>query len=260
MEQANKLKNDTGVQIKVSIPKSVARSTNKPKKKKRKIYFGKDVQNAIIECNNLNPDLKHQRDRLFNTVIYPAFMKLTENIINTWKFHRYETNFTDLQLETVSELYQKMPGYNPEKGRAYSYFTIIAKHFLIKRSKQIYAATKAKTDLVIVDAERNLSMERTIEGYQESLKDFISHWCNWCEYNLGNMFRSSRDQKVADAIIELFRTSDDIDIYNKKLLYVFIRERANVDTQHITKVVKVMRTNFVEKFEEYKSNGFIVSL
>ena len=186
---------------KLHIPKGVARGKDKPKKKKRRVYFGKDVQNAIIECNNLDPSLKHRGDKLFNDIVYPAFMKLTENIINTWKFHRYETNFTDLQLETVSELYQKMHGYNPEKGRAYSYFTIIAKHFLIKRSKQIYEDSKSKTDLVVVDIERNLGMERTIEGYQESLKDFIRQWCNWCEYNLGSMFRSSRDQKVADAII-----------------------------------------------------------
>lgn len=229
------------------------------KKKKRKVYFGKDVQNSIIEYNELDPSLQHKRDRIFNTVIYPAFMKLTENIINTWKFHRYETNFKDLQLETVSELYQKMPGYNPDKGRAYSYFTIIAKHFLIKRSKQIYESNKAHTELVAIDVERNLDSELAVTDFQESLKDFITVWCDWCEMNLGKLFKSSRDQKIADAIIELFRTSPDIDIYNKKLLYVLIRERADVETQHITKVIKTFKNLFLEMFDEYRYNGFLVS-
>ena len=237
----------------------MTKKTDKKTKKKRKVYFGKEVQNAIIEFIDLPPNKSVQRERLFNTIIYPAFKKLTENIINTWKFHRYETNFTDLQLETVSTLYEKIPGYNPEKGRAYSYFTIIAKNFLINKSKQVYENMKSKEDLVAVDMERDLSSEVSSKSYQETLRDFIQLWCNWCENNLGQIFKSSRDQKIADAIIELFRTSNDIDIYNKKLLYILIRERADVETQHITKVVKIMKTIFSEKLEEYQNSGFILS-
>ena len=79
-------------------------------KKVRKVYFGKEVQDAIIRYNILESENTGyiEKTRLFNTTIYPAFLKLTENIINTWKFHRYETNFSDLQRDAVAFLFTKM--------------------------------------------------------------------------------------------------------------------------------------------------------
>lgn len=230
-----------------------------PKTKKKKVYFGKEVQDAVIEFNSLHPSRETERARLFNQLIYPAFMKLAENIINTWKFHRYETNYSDLQREAVCELYTKISGYDPELGRAYSYFTIICRNFLIKKSKQLYESSKVKVELEVVDQERNVPTEVMISEYQELLSDFVYQWCDWCDANLARLFKSSRDQKVADAIIELFRSSKELDLYNKKLLYILIRERAGVETQHITKVVKVMRELFMSMFAEYQKYGFIQS-
>lgn len=228
------------------------------KLKKKKIYFGKDVQNAIIEHNALDDSQSLKKTKLFNLIIYPAFDKLAENIINTWKFHRYETTYTDLKHETVTDLYNKINGFNPERGRAYSYFTIIARNYLIKKSQGVVEDTK-KIDLESVDIERNVTNELIRADYAESLRDFLKIWCDWCERHLNTLFKSKRDRRVADAIIEIFRNSDEITLYNKKLLYVLVRERANVDTQHITKIVKIFKDLFFTQFEEYQSKGFIDS-
>lgn len=234
------------------------KTIEKPKKVK-KVYFGKEVQDAIIEFNKLNNSETIYKTKLFNQTIYPAFMKLTENIINTWKFYRYETNYSDLQRDAVAFLFTKMPSYDSSKGRAYSYFTIVCRNFLIKESQTLYESGKSKVELEVVDAERNLTNEVILSNYQETLHDFIFNWCNWCEDNLEKIFKSQRDRRIADSIIEMFRSSEDIDIYNKKLIYVLIRERAGVDTQHITKVIKVFKDLFTEMFVDYQKNGFIKS-
>ena len=231
-----------------------------PKTKKvRKIYFGKDVQDAIIRFNELSESDYVERTRLFNNSIYPAFMKLTENIINTWKFHRYETNYSDLQREVVCQLYTKISGYDESKGRAYSYFTIICRNYLIQNSQALYKSGKEKTELDAVDAERNITNEVILNNYQETLADFLIKWCNWCEQNLVKLFKSKRDQRVADAIIELMKNSSEFDIYNKKFFYILIRERSNVDTQNITKVVKILKDLFTDMFKDYQRDGFINS-
>jgi hypothetical protein len=230
-----------------------------PKGKKRKIYFGKEVQDAIIKFNNLSESSFVERTRLFNGQIYPAFMKLTENIINTWKFHRYETNYSDLQREVVCQLYTKISGYDESKGRAYSYFTIICKNYLIQNSQNLYKAGKAKEELDVVDAERNITNEIILSNYQETLADFLYKWCNWCEINLTKIFKSKRDQRVADSILELMKNSSEFDIYNKKFFYILIRERSNVDTQNITKVVKILKDLFTQMFRDYQKDGFINS-
>lgn len=228
-------------------------------KKTRKIYFGKDVQDAIIRFNTLPESSFVERTRLFNNNIYPAFMKLTENIINTWKFHRYETNYSDLQREVVCQLYTKISGYDESKGRAYSYFTIICKNYLIQNSQSLYKAGKEKAELEAVDAERNITNEVILSNYQELLSDFLYKWCAWCETNLTKLFKSKRDQRVADSIIELMKNSSEFDIYNKKFFYILIRERSNVDTQNITKVVKILKDLFTDMFKDYQKDGFINS-
>jgi hypothetical protein len=228
-------------------------------KKTRKIYFGKDVQDAIIRFNQLEESSVVEKTRLFNNKIYPAFMKLTENIINTWKFHRYETNYSDLQREVVCQLYTKLSGYDESKGRAYSYFTIICRNYLIQNSQTLYKAEKAKVELTVVDDERNITNEIILSNYQETLSDFLYKWCDWTEINLTKLFKSKRDQRVADSIIELIRSNSEFDIYNKKFFYILIRERSNVDTQNITKVVKILKDLFTQMFRDYQKDGFINS-
>jgi hypothetical protein len=187
-------------------------------------------------------------------------MKLSENIINTWKFHRYETTYSDLQREVVCQLYTKISGYDESKGRAYSYFTIICRNYLIQNSQTLYKAEKAKAELDAVDAERNITNEVILTNYQETLSDFLYKWCIWIEQNLSKIFKSKRDQRVADAIIELMQNSSEFDIYNKKFFYILIRERSNVDTQNITKVIKILKDLFTEMFRDYQKDGFINSL
>ena len=43
------------------------------------------------------------------------------------------------------------------------------------------------------------------------------------------------DAKTADAIIELFRKRENLDIFNKKGIYIYIREITDQSTPQITK-------------------------
>lgn len=237
-------------------------NTKKPKtvrKKKgigpRKIYFGKDVQDAIIEFNKLN-DVEHKRTRqkLFQSLIYPAFKKLAENIINTFKFHNYETTFEDLQNDVISELYQKIGGYDELKGRAYSYFSQISKNFLIICSRSVINHYNSKDDILVIDDNRNFTSEMSLDDYQKNLKEFIFDWTAHQYDKLTTTFKTDRDRKIADAFFYFLKNSDDIDIYNKKMIYIFIREYANVDTIHITKVINKLKPIFKSDLRRYISN------
>lgn len=233
--------------------------TKRKRRKKSKIYFGKDVQDAIILFNSV--DRKSVQDRLFNDKIYPAFLKLAEVLINmnSWKFKMDDTPFEDLQSDIVSFLYTKLGGYDPEKGRAYSYFTIITRNFLTQHAKNVNDAHSRIMEVEYADYDRDVVNEVYLDDYQESLRDFISEWCDWMESNMELYFRTHRDLRIADSILELMRNSEDIDIYNKKLLYILIRERADVETQHITKVVNVFKDLFSRMFDEYITDKKIVN-
>ena len=102
----------------------------KKRKKKSKVYFGTPVHNAIIEYNH-SDDIKF-RHKIYTEEIQRAFLKLAENIINTFKFSYFTYGFRDLQEEVVSNLVINMHKFDETKGsKAFSYFSVVAKNYLI---------------------------------------------------------------------------------------------------------------------------------
>ena len=95
-----------------------------PKKKaKRKVYFGKEVQDAIIEYNTSSDD--SERNIIYGTRIHKAFDKLAENIINTFKFTYFDYGFNDVKHEVVAFMVMNMHKYDHTKGsKAFSYFSV----------------------------------------------------------------------------------------------------------------------------------------
>ena len=101
-----------------------------PRKKKSKVYFGKDVQDAIIRYNESIDNSK--KNRIYQEEIHRAFDKLAENIINTFKFTYFDYGFEDIKAEVVSFMVMNMHKYDHTKGsKAFSYFSVVAKNYLI---------------------------------------------------------------------------------------------------------------------------------
>ena len=102
----------------------------KKRKKKSKIYFGTPVQNAIIRYN-ANVDKPHIQNKIYKEHIQFAFNKLAENLIHTFKFYYFDYPIEEVKHEVVAFLVMQMPKYQPDKGRAFSYFSVVGKNWLI---------------------------------------------------------------------------------------------------------------------------------
>ena len=74
---------------------------------------------------------------------------------------------------------------------------------------------------------------------------------------LYTLFTKKQDLKTADAIMELFRKRESLEIFNKKALYIYIREITDASTPQITKVTKKLKTLYVKLYNEYYKNGYI---
>lgn len=227
------------------------------RKKKSKIYFGNKTQDAILRYVELNQDSMTnlaEKNRLYTEYIHPAFDKLCENVINTWKFHEYETSYTDLKSDAIAELYVKMDKFDPTKGRAYSYFTIICRNFCIIKSRELVRQRNIQEDLDAVDPNRNLQAEISKTDFDEDVTEFANIFYKEMDSVLESMFLLPKQRRIADSILELFKNSRDIDIFNKKILYIYIRERARVDTKDITTVSNMLKPILYEKFSQYRKN------
>lgn len=238
------------------------------KKSKSGIYFTQETENAIVKYNN--SDDYPYKSKLYNDEIHPAFLKLTENIIHTFKFYYTDVeNLEDLQHEVITFLLSKLHLFDPSKGaKAYSYFGTIAKRYLIVYNNKNYK--KLKQNIAVGDIilrEESLPTftpelvhedDRPIDSlYRDNLSYFMDLYVDACTENIFRIFTNDQDAKIADAVLELFRKRENLQLYNKKALYLYIREIVDVKTSQITKVTKILNDIFQLSYKDYLDRGVI---
>ena len=225
----------------------------RPRRKKSKIYFGTPAQEAIIEYNNSNDP--EERSKIYETRIKFPFEKLAENVINTFKFTYFDVSKKDIQTEVVSTMVEKIHMFKEGKGRAFSYFTIIAKNHLILKNNGNYK--RWKQNALLSQMPPTWNPEDDFYHVEESgeFKEFKNIMLRYWDANLNSIFTKKRDLQIADAVLELFRRSEHIENFNKKHLYLLIREMTDCKTHYITKVVNVMKKHQKKMLNEYLEYG-----
>ena len=242
------------LQVKKVFEKPVKKIIKK-RKKKSKIYFGTPVQEAIIRYNeSSNPAI---RNRIYQEHIHAAFEKMAENLIHTFKFYYFDYPFEEVKAEVVSFLVMQMPKYQADKGRAFSYFSVVGKNYLILNNNNNYKKMKIHDDIKRLDYKRNVFSESMSDEVAEYNSEFVIQMLDYWENNITNIFRRQKDILVADAVLELFRKRRNIENFNKKALYIMIREMTGSNTQHITRVVNQMKKYYFNMLEEFSSSGKI---
>lgn len=220
------------------------------------MYFTQETENAIIEYNNtLDSDV---RSRIYSDRIHYAFFKLTENIIHTFKFYYTEVdNISDLQHEVISFLLSKIHLFNPEKGaKAYSYFGTIAKRYLIISNTKNYKKRVDKAPIEELESDEKHSYNIDDTPINQKLTVFMDQYVDYCTKNIHTLFPKDGDAKIADAILELFRKRESIEVFNKKALYIYIREIIDAKTPKITKIANKLYDIFKEHYYFYLENGY----
>jgi hypothetical protein len=227
----------------------------KKRRKKSKMYFGQPVQDAVIRYNESDDHVV--KNEIYRTEIAAAFDKMAENLIHTFKFYYFDYPFEEVKHEVVSFMVMQMPKYQPDKGRAFSYFSVVGKNYLILNNNNNYKKMKIHDKLDVLDYKRNISSESAKTESEEFNSEFVSQMLTYWDNNITNIFRRQKDILVADAVLELFRKKQNIENFNKKALYIMIREMTGSNTQHITRVVNQMKKYYFNMMSEFSTSGQI---
>ena len=226
------------------------------KKKKSNRYWTKITEYSIAAYNRCD-DHQVLKEKIYRRFIHPAFFKLSENLINKMKPDYINSSFQDLQTDLITYLTMRLDKFNPNAGKAYSYYTRTAFNYLIAENQKGYSKLKKESEPINIDEERNVLTEMHNTEMQETLQFFMNAYIEYCYDNLNKLFTNQSDIHVADSILYLFEHRENIEQYNKKALYVFIRERTGLQTNNITKVIKVLKNIYNTKFKEYEQNEFV---
>lgn len=230
----------------------------KPSPTSSRNYFTKETDEWVVRYNETE-DPK-EKEKIFQEHLYYPFYKLAENIINTFKFYHMDVDkVEDLKLDVITMVVQdKIAGFNPNLGtKAFSYFGTIIKRWLIAYSNANYSRKKRQVNIDNYQdsfAEATLSIETapTI-----TLASFFDNWIEDMFEQVETMFPRKEDQSVANAILTVFQRRQDLQLFQKKEIYIYVREITGCDTPYLTKIISVYRKDFLEKYQKLMKEGLL---
>ena len=227
----------------------------KPKKKTKNYYFNQTTENAIIRYNNT--DDARLKNKIYSQHISYPFDKLAENIIHTFKFYYFDVTSEQVKHEVVSFLVMNIHKFQEGKGKAFSYFSIVAKNYLILHNNKNYKNYKIHDKMDVLDYGSNIRASQELNEIANFNKEYVNQMLDYWEENLTNIFKRQKDILVADAVLEMFRRRENVENFNKKALYILIREMTGSKTQHITRIVNVMKKYNIQLMTEFRNRGQI---
>jgi len=232
----------------------------KKKKKgrpRKNFYFTQDTEDAIVRYNSTeDPEL---RDKIYKDEIHYAFNRLTEAITHRFKFYNVEVDYLEqLHHEVETFLHSKIHLYDQTRGsKAYSYFGTIAKRYLIIQNTKNYKKKIGTTSTDAVDNNDRFSYSLE-DRPATDLEIYIDCFVEFCDENLFDIFVTEQDRKIADAILQIFRNRDKLDIINKKALYIYIKELVpEVSTPKITKISHRLKEIFKDNYSYFLEYGSV---
>ena len=225
------------------------------KKKQIKLYFNEGTQKAIEEWQQ--SESIDDKNQIYTEHILPAFEKLSENLIFIHKFTALHETFEDLKADCVTFLYETLHKFDPSRGtKAFSYFNVVAKNFLIIKSKQKTAFLRKNVSLeektfftggeiqvfqrdhVISDPETDMIKR----AETELTFDMINH--------LAGLAKSDNEKSCISAIKSLFEQANSLEFLNKRAVFVYLREMSGLSPKQLTTSI----SNLKKKYRALREN------
>lgn len=236
------------------VQTDVAQPEVKIKKKPQNFYFTQETEDSIVEYNNTSDDVI--RNKIYTDKIHPALYKLSEIMLHRFKFYQFDISHEDIKHEVVVFLHEKLCKYDQSTGfKAYSYFSIVAKNYLIAENNKNYYQYKKKDKIEAIDIERNIVNEELRKEFIEEQAEFMDVFVDLLDQFLPLLYTKLRDIQIADSVLHLFKNRENIENYNKKALYIMIREQTNAKAQYVTAVIKQMKLMYDRLYVEYKDGN-----
>lgn len=217
-------------------------------------YFTKETDRYLQKFLDATEDAeKHQH---FDQHIRPAFEKLIENLIYVYGFYNIDDVDT-LKKDCLTNLYEMIPKYNASKGaKGFSYFNVIAKNWFIQktreRSKRNRLESELHYDLDHEIARNDSSFTTTPHEDELEEREFWSKFYQEMEFWRDRLTKKTEKQ-VLEAVIFIMKNPDLVSIYNKKAVYLYLREITGLNTKQVVVNLKKIKSLYLKWREEYLS-------
>lgn len=226
-----------------------------------RMYFHAGTQAAIVLYQQ-TPDRK-AREKIYVKDIMPAYVKLVENLINIHKFTSLHDSFDDLKNDCVNFLFETICKFDPNRGtNAFSYFNVVAKNWLIIRTKQKAQRSRRSVSLDDPDAlnanELRILEDHCTVGAQDVVLENADTAKGIVEmlHEIRAKSKSENELIAINCIITIFENIDDVDILNKTAVLLYMRELSGLSPKQLTTSLQNIKRNYKMLKEDPKFKLF----
>lgn len=234
-----------------------------------KKYFTKETDAAIIEFQSASSQL--EKETLFREKILPAFEKLVESLVWVYGFKSVNGMAATLdepvepvsrgsqaisyggnmKYDCVSFLYESLHKWDPERGtKAFSYFNVVAKNWLITHSKKQHRKVHSK---VYIDDVDNLSAKdkADIESHnyvpspdEHVRTEDVRKSIELVIAQLKAQSDTDKEMLCLTTIEDLFERIDELDFLNKRAVYLYLREMSGLGSDKLPGIMALIRKKY----------------
>ena len=228
-----------------------------PRKRTKNHYFRREHQDAIVEyCQTQDPK---RRNELYKEFIGPVFDEMVDKIVYTYKFTSLP-NIDSLKDDCKNWLITVLNNFDPEKGsKAFTYFSVVSKNWFIAEVKKTSKKAKRETHLeeyfLTHSDQSNISTIQQLVVHNTYIEDrnkyeFFSHLSKEIQ-SWKKMPLRENEVKTIKAIEILFSEANNIEIFNKKAIYLYIREITGLNTKQVVSSLNKVRKRYAEFKKEW---------
>jgi hypothetical protein len=215
-----------------------------PRKKSKKNHYFTQVHEDAIVKYALTDD-RELRSKLYEEYIQPAFDDMVDKIIYTYRFTTLP-NIDYLRADCKVWLTTILNKYDPNKGsKAFSYFSVVTKNWFIHKVKRTKKRLQTEVFMedVLNEADENLVSEepsyydkRSEVEFWMSLNNEIDTW--------DSFMIKENEKKVLMAVRILLDSAEQIEIFNKKAIYLYLRELTGLNTKQVVNNLNKLRKRY----------------
>jgi hypothetical protein len=174
-----------------------------------------------------------------------VFDEMVDKIVFTYKFTTLP-NIDSLRDECKIWLVTILDKYDASKGsKAFSYFSVITKNWFIHKVKRKAKQNRQEMDIAELPKDLELKHISTSNPYYKERNSkefwmFLEQEVNSWEHDK----MKENERKVLEAVKILMESCDDIEIFNKKAIYLYLREITGLNTKQVVNNLNKMRVRY----------------
>lgn len=211
-------------------------------------YFNNETQQKIKEYQEA--ETKFEKDRIYVEYIMPAFDELVTKLISVYKYNASNEDMNHLKNDCITFLFETIRKWDADKGKkAFSYFNVVAKNWLTIQTRRINKNSKRS---VCIDESDDMTLQErecltNIDSdYENSPEDILcSQQTNdTILFELDKISRiliKENDKKCIYAIIHIFKNVETLDYFNKRAVFIYLREISGLDSSELSSSLSRIR-------------------